>query len=334
MDLTTRYMGLELASPLIAGASPLTHDVDVARRLEDAGASALVMHSLFEEQIEREELSMYHHTAGLENMHAEATSYLPAPERFDLAPDTYVEQIASLKQAVDIPVLGSLNGVTAGGWTRYAKLMAEAGADAIELNLYYLAMDPTLDSEVVEQRYLDVLRAVKDTVSVPVAVKLSPFFSAPVHMAKRLSDAGADALVLFNRFYQPDIDIDQLDVVPALSLSDSSVLLMRLRWLAAIFGNVSCSLAATGGVHTGRDALKALMAGANAVQMTSAVLRDGPMRVGEIEAEISQWMEDHEYESVQQMIGSMSLRRCPDPARFERANYMKVLQSWKYGTLT
>lgn len=330
MDLTTQYMGLTLANPLIAGASPLTQDLDVARRLEDAGASAIVMHSLFEEQIEREELSMFHHTAGLENIHAEAASYFPEPTHFDLEPDSYVEQIANLKQAIGVPVIGSLNGVTPGGWIRYAKLMAEAGADGIELNLYYLATDPTESAEAVEQRYLDVVRSVKETVTIPVAVKLSPFFSAPVHMAKRLADAGADALVLFNRFYQPDIDIEALDVVPALQLSDSSVLLMRLRWLAAVFGHVDCPLAATGGVHTGRDVLKALMAGANAVQITSAILRDGPKRVGEIEAELTQWMDEHEYESVQQMIGSMSLQRCPDPAAFERANYMKVLHSWKY----
>jgi dihydroorotate dehydrogenase (fumarate) len=333
MDLTTRYAGLELAGPLVAGASPITHDVGIARRLEDAGVSAIVMHSLFEEQIDRDELSLHHHMAQVEYSHAEALSYFPALDQFALAPDTYVEQLARVKRAVSVPVIGSLNGATPGGWTRYAKLMRQAGADAIELNVYYVATDPLESSADVEQRYLETVRCVKDSVDVPVAVKLSPFFSAPVHMARRLEAAGADALVVFNRFYQPDIDIDALDVAPALRLSDSSTLLMRLRWLAALFGNVECSLAATGGVHTGRDALKALMAGASAVQITSAVLRSGPEHVAEIQRDLCEWMEQNEYESVRQMIGSMSLQRCPDPTGFERANYMKVLQSWKYGTV-
>lgn len=331
-DLSTRYMGLALRSPLIAGASPLTHDLDVARKLEDAGAAALVMHSLFEEQIEGDELAFHHHTAGVADAHPEASSYFADPPEFTLAPDAYVEQLARLKAALSIPVIGSLNGATPGGWTRYATLMQEAGADGIELNIYYLATDPHESAQDVERRYLDTVRTVRAAVTVPLAVKMSPFFSAPVYTARQLDGAGADALVVFNRFYQPDIDIEELDVTPALHLSSSSTLLMRLRWLAALFGHVGCSLGATGGVHTGRDAIKALMAGAAAVQMTSAILRHGPERVGVIARELRGWLEEHEYESVEQMIGSMSLRRCPNPAGFERANYMKVLQSWKFGT--
>jgi dihydroorotate dehydrogenase (fumarate) len=333
MNLRTNYMGLELSSPLIAGASPLTHDLDIARKLEDSGAAAIVMHSLFEEQITRDELAMHHHTAAVEHSHAEAVTYFPELGEFSMGPDRYLEELQRLKRALSIPVMGSLNGVTTGGWIRYARLMQEAGADALELNLYEVATDPDETSQAVEQRLVDVVAQVKKSVTIPVAVKLSPFFSAPLHMARRLEQVGADALVLFNRFYQPDIDIDALDVTPALRLSDSHTLLMRLRWLAAIFGHVECTLAATGGVHTGRDALKALMAGASAVQMTSAVLRQGPGQVKTIAGEMAAWMEDNEYQSVQQMIGSMSLARCPDPASYERANYMKVLQSWRFGTV-
>jgi dihydroorotate dehydrogenase (fumarate) len=333
MDLRIRYMGLELPSPLIAGASPLTHDLDTARRLEDSGAAAIVMHSLFEEQLTREELSLHHHMSAVEHSHAEAVTYFPEPGEFAMGPDRYLEQLQRLARALSIPVMGSLNGVTTGGWIRYARLMQEAGADALELNLYDVATDPAETSQHVEQRLVDVVAQVKQSVTIPVAVKLSPFFSAPVHMARRLEHAGADALVLFNRFYQPDIDIDALDVTPALRLSDSHTLRMRLRWLAAIFGHVECALAATGGVHTGRDALKALMAGASAVQMTSAVLRKGPGQMKTVADEMAAWMEENQYESVQQMIGSMSLGRCPDPASYERANYMRVLQSWRPGNV-
>jgi dihydroorotate dehydrogenase (fumarate) len=331
MDLATTYMGLELTSPLIAGASPLTHDLDVARRLEEHGAAAIVMHSLFEEQIVREELSLHHHLTAHDDGHAEALTYFPEPASFTLGVGPYLDQLAQLKRAVAVPVIGSLNGTTRGGWIEYARRMQDAGADGIELNLYYLAIDPDEPASAIEQRYLDVLAAVRATVRVPIAVKLSPFFSAPVHMARRFAAAGADAIVIFNRFYQPDIDIDALDVVPALTLSNSSELRLRLRWLAAMFGHVPCALAATGGVHTGRDALKALMAGASAVQMTSVILQQGAQVVRRVRDEMVAWMAEHEYASVRQMIGSMSLARCPDPAGFERANYMKVLQSWRYG---
>ncbi len=328
MDLKTTYMGLELDSPIIAGASPLTEDLDNAKALEDQGASALVMHSLFEEQITWEqdsaERAREHDLA-----HAEAGSYFPEPTSFIFGPEAYLEQLRKVKAALSIPVIASLNGVSKSGWAHYAKLMQEAGADAIELNIYHLAMDADEDPRAVEQRYVDVLGAVKSEVSVPVAVKLSPFFSAPAHTAKSLDEAGADALVMFNRFYQPDFDLDKLEVAPVVGLSSSRDLLLRLRWLAATFGRVKCSLAATGGVHTGQDAIKALMAGANAVQMTSAVLRDGPEAIGKVRKELDTWLTEHEYESAAQAIGSLSLQRTAAPAAFERANYMKVLQSWR-----
>jgi dihydroorotate dehydrogenase (fumarate) len=332
MDLSTQYMGLRLRNPFVVGASPMAGDLDICRKLEDSGAAALVMHSLFEEQIVREEMSLHLHTSAYDHAHPEATNYFPEPESFVLGPDAYLEQLERLKQALSIPIIASLNGVTMGGWIRYAKLMEQAGADGIELNVYHVATDPEEDPRAVEQRYLDVLTGVLAEVKVPVAMKLSPFFSAPVHMARQLDDAGAKSLVLFNRFYQPDIDIDSLEVLPMVKLSDSQALLLRLRWLAATFGNVRCALAVSGGVHTGRDAIKALMAGASAVQMTSALLRNGAQYLGTVHAALEAWMQENEYVSIAQMIGSMSLKRCPDPVAFERANYMKVLQSWDVGT--
>ncbi|RMH37509.1 MAG: dihydroorotate dehydrogenase-like protein [Deltaproteobacteria bacterium] len=331
MDTSVTYAGLELRGPIVAGASPLTHDIDTARRLEEAGAAAIVMHSLFEEQIERDELALHYHVEATAHSHPEADSYLPDVGGYRLGPDAYVEQLGRLKRAVSIPVFGSLNGISAGGWIRYAAHMEQAGADAIELNLYDVPTDPDESGAEVEARYVDTVRAVVDAVSIPVAVKLSPFLSAPVHMAARLADAGAAAIVVFNRFYQPDIDIEALDVTPALTLSSPDELRLRLRWLAAMYGRVSASLAATGGVHSAAGAIKALMAGASAVQMTSAILRAGPAAVAAVVAEMLAWLEEHEYESVRQMIGSMSLQRCPDPEAFERANYMQVLQSWKHG---
>jgi dihydroorotate dehydrogenase (fumarate) len=331
LDLSTRYMGLTLRGPLVVGASPLANDLDVCRGLEDAGAAALVMHSLFEEQVVRDELSLHHHTVAYEMAHAEAMSYFPEPSAFVLGPDAYLEQLRRLASALSIPVIGSLNGVSIGGWTRYAKLMQEAGAAGIELNVYYVANDPDEDPRAVEQRYPYVLAAVKSEVSIPVAMKLSPYFSAPVHMARRLEQAGADALVLFNRFYQPDIDIEKLEVTPTVKLSHSDTLLLRLRWVAATFGRVGCSLAVSGGVHSGRDVIKAIMAGANVTQMTSALLRQGPKHLAAVAAEVKAWMLEHDYTSIEQMRGSMSLLRCPEPTAFERANYMKVLQSWRLG---
>ncbi len=328
MDLKTTYMGLELDSPIIAGASPLTEDLDNAKALEDQGASALVMHSLFEEQIAWEQDSA-DRVQDHDQAHAEAANYFPEPTSFILGPEAYLEQLRKTKTALSIPVIASLNGVSKSGWAHYAKLLQEAGADAIELNIYHVAIDADEDPRAVEERYVDVLGAVKKEVSVPVAVKLSPFFSAPVHMAKRLDEAGADALVMFNCFYQPDFDLDKLEVASVVGLSSSRDLLLRLRWIVATFGKVKCSLVATGGVHTGNDAIKALMAGANAVQMTSAVLRDGPEAIGKVRKELETWLSEHDYESAAQAIGSLSLQRTAAPAAFERANYMKVLQSWR-----
>ncbi len=328
MNLSTSYMGLELDSPLVVGASPLVDDIDVCIELEAHGAGAIVMHSLFEEQIACDELSVHHHLSAYDDAHPEALSYFGEPARFVLGPDTYLEQLRLLKRTLSIPVIASLNGVTPAGWVRYAGLLQEAGADAIELNIYHVATDPDEDPRAVEQRYVDVQTAVQLEVEIPVATKLSPFFSAPVHMARRLDVAGADALVLFNRFYQPDIDVDNMTVAPRVVLSDSHALLLRLRWLAATFGHVRCSLAVTGGVHTGLDAVKAIMTGASAVQLTSALLRHGPAHLSKVRNELTAWMQENDYTSVDQLRGSMSLLRCPDPAAFSRANYMKVLQSW------
>jgi dihydroorotate dehydrogenase (fumarate) len=311
------------------GASPMVDSLDTVQRLEAAGAAAIVMHSLFEEQILQEQWATIYHMDVHAESFGEALSYFPRPGEFALGPEQYLAQIARIKKAVHIPVIASLNGTTAGGWVEYARRMEEAGADALELNVYYLATDPEEPAATVEQRTLDILRTVKQTVSIPVAVKLSPFFSSLAHFATELDVAGADALILFNRFYQPDIDIEQLEVTPKLELSNSSELLLRLRWLAILSEKVRCSLAVTGGVHTALDAIRAIMAGAHAVQMVSALLRGGPAYLRTVLDEMSTWMEEHEYTSLRQMQGSMSLARCPDPAAFERANYIRVLQGWR-----
>ncbi len=329
MDLSTTYLGLELAHPLMAGASPLVDDLDTVKRLEDAGAAALVMHSLFEEQITREEqgtiLDMELHAQS----HAEALSYFPSVDEYRLGPVQYLEQIRRIKAAVDIPVIASLNGTTPAGWLHHGRLMEQAGADALELNVYYLPTDPAESSAAVEKRTLDIVRAVKAEVKIPVAVKLSPFFSALPHFAAELEAAGADGLVLFNRFYQPDIDPEALEALPSLQLSGSADLLLRLRWLAILHGHLKGSLAVTGGVHTGLDALKAVMAGASGVQMVSALLLHGPERLAQVRAELTEWLEEHEYDSLRQALGSMSLRKCPSPQAFTRANYMRILQGWR-----
>ncbi len=329
MDLSTVYLGLRLPNPLMPGASPLVDAVDTVKRLEDAGAAAIVMHSLFEEQIVQEQLATIHYMEVHAESFAEALTYFPRPPEFALGPEQYLAQIARLKKAVQIPVIASLNGTTTGGWVDYARRMQEAGADALELNVYYLATDAEEPSTAVEHRMIEILRAVKQTVTIPVAVKLSPFFSSLAHVAAALDAAGADGLILFNRFYQPEIDIEHLEVVPRLELSSSSELLLRLRWLAILSDRVRASLAVTGGVHTAIDAIKALMAGAHAVQMVSALLRHGPGYLRIILREMEYWLEEHEYTSLRQARGSMSLSRCPDPGAFERANYIRVLQGWK-----
>jgi len=329
MDLSTTYLGLRLPHPLMPGASPLVDNLDTVKRLEEAGAAAIVMHSLFEEQILQEQIATIYHMEVHAESFAEAVTTFPRPAEFALGPEQYLKQIERIKRTVTIPVIASLNGISAGGWVSYAQRMQDAGADALELNVYYLATDPQETSAAVEQRTLGILRAIKRTVTIPVAVKLSPFFSSLAHFAAELVGAGADGLVLFNRFYQPEIDIEQLEVVPRLELSSSSELLLRLRWLAILSDRVRTSLAASGGVHTATDALKAVMAGADAVQMVSALLRHGPGHLRTVLAEMTRWLEEHEYTSLQQARGSMSLARSPDPAAFERANYIRVLQGWR-----
>jgi dihydroorotate dehydrogenase (fumarate) len=329
VDLSTTYLGLRLPHPFMPGASPLVDDLDTVKQLEDAGAAAIVMHSLFEEQITAEQVGTIHAMELHEESFAEALSYFPTPDDFALGPEPYLEQIRRIKAAVAVPVIASLNGVTPAGWLGYARLIEQAGADALELNVYSLETDPADTAAGVEGRLLDIVRTVKAAVRIPVAVKLSPFFSAMARVAHELDAIGADGLVIFNRFYQPDIDIEALEAVPSLRLSDSGELLLRLRWLAILSGRLRASLAVTGGVHTYVDAIKAVMAGAHAVQMVSALLQNGPAQLHYVRQQVAHWMEEHEYTSLAQMQGSMSLLHCPDPAAFERANYMRVLQSWK-----
>ncbi|MDP1831664.1 MAG: dihydroorotate dehydrogenase-like protein [Geothrix sp.] len=329
MNLSTTYLGLKLAHPLMAGASPMVDDMGMVKRLEDAGASAIVMHSLFEEQITREEQGTIMDMALSSNTSAEAISFFPRPDEFRLGPEKYLEQISRIKAAVAVPVIASLNGTTPAGWLHYGQLMEQAGADALELNVYYIPTDARESATEVEKRTLDIVRAVKSEVKIPVAVKLSPFFSSLAHFAVELEAAGADGLVLFNRFFQPDINVEELLAEPSLQLSGPADLLLRLRWLAVLHGHVKGSLAVTGGVHDGIGALKAVMAGADAVQMVSALLIHGPERLAQTRAGLAEWLEEHEYESLAQARGSMSLLKCPNPQAFTRANYMRILNGWK-----
>ena len=327
MDLTTTYLGLTLPHPLMPGASPLAHDLDAVRRLEDAGAAAIVMHSLFEEQITRDQLGMMHHMLLHDDSSAEALSYFPAADDFAFGPDKYLEQVRAIKKSVKVPVIASLNGTTSEGWLSYAHQIQQAGADALELNFYHVATNTLESGADVEARLLETVRTIKTHITIPIAVKLSPFYSSVAHLALELEAAGADGLVLFNRFYQPDIDPEMLESVPRLQLSTPDELLLRLRWLAILSGRTRVSLAATGGVHTGIDALKAVMAGAHAVQMTSALLHHGPGRLAIALRELTQWLIDHEYHSLRQAQGSMSLEKSPNPEAFERGNYMRILQT-------
>lgn len=329
VDLRTTYMGLELAHPVIASASPLSKDVDGIKRLEDGGAAAIVMFSLFEEQIRHEREAVEHLTdLGAESF-AESLSYFPALPDFSVGPDRYLALIRRAREAVRVPIIASLNGVTSEGWVDYAKQIHQAGASAIELNVYYIAADLHLSGRDVEERYLAILRAVKAAVPIPVAMKLSPFFSAFGNMAKQLDEAGADALVLFNRFYQPDFDLERLEVVPNLTLSEPGEIRLPLLWIAVLHGRVRASLAATTGVHTPAEVLKYLMAGADAVMTTSSLLRKGPQHLGALVAGAREWMERRGYASVAQMKGSMSQRKVADPAAFERANYLRILESFR-----
>ena len=329
MDLRTQYLGLDLPHPFMPGASPMVDDLDTVKRLEDAGAAAIVMHSLFEEQIEREHARTVQDVESNVNAFAEASSFFPQASEFRLGPHEYLEQLRRIKAAVSLPVIASLNGVTATGWLEYARLIEEAGANALELNVYYVATDPSESAEAVEQRTVDIVLAVRRHVKIPVAVKLSPFHSSLANFATKLEGAGAQALVLFNRFYQPDIDVETLEVVPQLKLSDPSELLLRLRWLAILSGRSKLQLACSGGVHSGQDALRSLAAGAHAVQLVSSLLRHGPAHLTMVREGVELWLEQHEYESLAQLRGSMNLARCPDPAMFERGNYMRILQSWR-----
>jgi dihydroorotate dehydrogenase (fumarate) len=329
MKLTTTYLGLELTCPIVAGASPLGTDLDAVRRLEEAGIGAIVMHSLFEEQIARDQIKELLDREMPAGNSAEAQSYFPELSEYRLGPEEYLDQVRRVKALVSCPVVGSLNGVTGAGWVDYAKLIQQAGADALELNVYYVAAGAGESSDTVEQRTLDIVKAVKGAVTIPVAIKLSPFFTSLKNFASRLETAGADGLVLFNRFYQPDIDIDRLEVTPSLRLSDSSELLLRLRWLALLSGAAKGSLALSGGVHTVQDVVKSVMAGAGVVQVVSALLRNGPGYAKELRTGLATWLDEHEYESLAQARGSMNLEKSPNPEAFERANYMRVLNSWR-----
>jgi len=329
MDLSTQYMGLALKHPVVPSTSPLSKSLDGMRKLEDAGAPAIVLYSLFEEQIDAESQTLDHYLSYGAESYAEAIHYFPDLQHYNVGPDAYLELIADAKRSLGIPVFASLNGVSAGGWTRYAALAQQAGADGLELNIYYIPTNPELTSSEVEHMYVEVVRAVKQSVSIPVAVKLGPYFTAFANMAHQLVEAGADALVLFNRFYQPDLDLDRFEVVPHLVLSDSNELRLPLRWTAILHGRIQTDLAITSGVHTGTDAVKAMMAGAKIVQVASELLDKGVGRISGILSEMQAWMEAKEYDSVRQMQGSMSQQHVAEPAAFERANYMKALASWR-----
>jgi dihydroorotate dehydrogenase (fumarate) len=329
MNLTTNYLGLTLDNPLMPGASPLADDLDMVRRLEDAGAAAIVMRSLFQEQIEgdyqesSDQLQMY------ADCFAESADFFPGAREFSLNRDTYLEQLRRVKAAVRVPVIASINGISPTGWLLYARLMEQAGADALELNVYHIATNVRETANDIERRILDTVRQVRQEVKMPLAIKLSPYFTALPHLAMELRVAGVDGLILFNRFYQPDIDLEALDVMPHLQLSDSSELLPRLRWLAILSGRTTASLACSGGVHTYTDVVKAIMAGADVVQVVSALLKRGPEYLKTLLHDLRQWMHDNEYASIGRLRGIMSLDQCPDPAAFERGNYMRVLASWR-----
>jgi dihydroorotate dehydrogenase (fumarate) len=329
IDLTTSYMGLNLEHPLVASASPLTYTFDGILRLADAGAAAIVMHSLFEEQLEHESKTLHHFLEYGTYSYAEALNYFPEPQQFRVGPDDYLELIRKAKASVNVPIIGSLNGASPGGWTRYAKLIEEAGADALELNLYFVATNPAMNSADVESMYLSTLRDIREVVSIPIAVKVSPYFTSFANMATRFVNAGANALVLFNRFYQPDFDLETLEVTPNLELSQPHELRLPLTWIAILYGRVPIDFALTSGVRSQLEVLKGLMAGANVTMMTSELLRGGANRIRDIVRELKVWLETHEYASVKQLRGSMSQQHVSNPEAFERANYMKVLQSWQ-----
>jgi dihydroorotate dehydrogenase (fumarate) len=328
IDLSTTYLGLKLKNPLVASSSPMCADVGNIRRMEDSGASAVILHSLFEEQIEHESDELDRWMREGSELSPEAGSHLPELMHRVMGPENYLTHIMKCKRAVNIPIIASLNGTSTGGWMAYAREMEQAGADALELNIYHIPVDPNLSGDKVEQHYVDLVRAIKSEVHIPVAVKLGPYFSSMANMAKKLDAAGADALVLFNRFYQPDYDLEALEVVPNLILSNSHELLLRLHWIAVIYGTVKADLALTGGVHSATDVVKGMMAGARITMMTSALLKRGISFLDTLSTELLVWMGEHEYDSIRQMQGSMSRNAVSHPKAFERANYMKVLGSY------
>jgi dihydroorotate dehydrogenase (fumarate) len=329
MDLTTTYLGLKLQTPLVPSASPLSEDLENIKLMEDAGASAVVLHSLFEEQLRAERIELHHYLTQGTDSYPEALSYFPEPAEFHVGPEAYLKHISQAKRAVKIPIIASLNGSTVGGWTHCAKLIQQAGADALELNIYNIPTEMDVSSLQIEQTYIDILAAIKSEVTIPVAVKLGPFFSNFANMAKRLDEAGANGLVLFNRFYQPDIELESLEVKPNILLSTPMAMRLPLRWIAILHGRISASLAATSGIHRGTDALKMLMAGADVTMLCSVLLRRGVRHISVIEQEMREWMEEHEYESVNQLQGSLSQEHCPDPSAFERAQYMHGLSTYR-----
>lgn len=329
-DLSTTYLGLNLANPLVASASPLSKKIERARKLEEAGIAAIVMYSLFEEQIIRESLELDHYLSRGANTFPEALSQLPDGGLYGISPEKYLNQVSGLKKALTVPVIGSLNGVSRGGWTSYARKIEEAGADALELNMYYLATDPEMSSSDIEAMQVDLVAEIKSAISIPLAVKIGPYVTSIPHFAKRLVEAGANGLVLFNRFYQPDFDLEQLEVVHSLDLSTSAEMRLPLRWISILYGKINADFALTSGIHTSKDLLKAMMAGARVGMIASEILWDGSVqRVRDILSHTKTWMVEHEYQSIRQMQGSMSQKSVKDPAAFERANYMKVLNSFR-----
>jgi len=334
MDLSTKYLGMQLRTPLVASASPLSQEIAGIRSLEDAGASAVVLYSLFEEQLRQEALELERDlNAGTESF-AESLTYFPRSSEFHTGPEGYLNHIRKAKDAVDIPIIASLNGSTLGGWTKFAKQVEQAGADAIECNIYFIPTNTEIDGSEVEKIYTDILREVKISVHIPVAAKLSPFFSNLANMAKRLDQMGTDGLVLFNRFYQPDIDLEELEIKPNVLLSSTQALRLPLTWIGILYGRIRASLAATSGVHGPEDVLKLLMVGADVTMLCSALLRNGVGHLRHVEQGVQEWMEAHEYESVQQMQGSMSQLRCPDPGAFERAQYMRAVKGLEHVLVT
>lgn len=328
-NLETKYLGLKLKNPLVASSSPLAREIDNLKKMEDAGAGAVVLHSLFEEQIDAEVHALDNALSSTEHLSAEAISMWPDMTDYNFGPDEYLEHIRKAKEALSIPVIASLNGVSNGGWVRYAKLMEEAGADALELNIYYVPADPALTANEVEEIYAELVANVNSSVRIPLAVKLAPYFSAFANFARHLDMSGADGLVLFNRFYQSDFDLENLEVVPTLDLSRSSELRLRLTWVALLYGRINADLAVTGGVHTAEDVVKCMMAGAKVAMTTSALLKNGIEYLARMQADLHDWLEKHEYDSILQMRGSMSVKAVPEPSCFERANYMKVLHSYR-----